>query len=254
LAEDNPTNQVVAMGLLERAGFRADFAANGREALAALARQDYDIILMDVQMPEMDGYEATLAIREQEKTSGLHIPIIAMTANAMKGDREKCLEAGMDDYISKPVRANDLITAIQRQSAQLPPPRVEPHPNEAPAADRKTGADASPPFDKEELSERMGGSAELLKTVVAVFLQDSPIQMGFLKDAIQARDTKKTATLSHRLRGAAASMSGHTVQMLTDKIETASKASDSEVPAALLPELEREFERLRVALSKMVEE
>jgi two-component system sensor histidine kinase/response regulator len=116
LAEDNTVNQVLAVRLLEKRGHRVTVAGNGKEALAALEKDSFDLVLMDVQMPEMDGFEATAAIREIEKTSGNHLPVIAMTAHAMAGDRERCLEAGMDDYIAKPIRPQELEELLKRFS------------------------------------------------------------------------------------------------------------------------------------------
>jgi two-component system sensor histidine kinase/response regulator len=113
LAEDNVVNQKLVSKLLERRGHTVSIAANGRLAVQALSRECYDLILMDVQMPEMDGFEATAIIREKERASGQHIPIIALTANAMKGDSERCLNAGMDAYLSKPIRAQELIQAVE---------------------------------------------------------------------------------------------------------------------------------------------
>ena len=115
LAEDNPVNQRVALHLLKNAGHSTLAVGNGREAIEALARGDFDLVLMDVQMPEMDGFEATRAIREREHETGRHIPIVAMTAHAMKGDRERCLEAGMDDYLSKPVQKAELFRVLEAQ-------------------------------------------------------------------------------------------------------------------------------------------
>jgi CheY-like chemotaxis protein len=112
LAEDHPVNRRLAVLILERRGHRVTSVQNGREALVALERHSFDLILMDIQMPEMDGLEATLLIREREKGTGHHIPILAMTAHAMKGDREKCLAAGMDDYVTKPIRPAELFAAI----------------------------------------------------------------------------------------------------------------------------------------------
>jgi CheY-like chemotaxis protein len=114
LAEDNPTNQLVLVHMLKTRGYSVTVVSNGREALEALENRRFDLVLMDIQMPEMGGFEATTAIRQREAASGGHIPIIAITAHAMKGDRERCLQAGMDDYISKPVRLEELTTKIQR--------------------------------------------------------------------------------------------------------------------------------------------
>lgn len=116
LAEDNPVNQKLATRVLEKMGHRVTIAANGREAVDALLEASYDVVLMDVQMPEMDGLTATVRIREAEKETGRHVPIIAMTANAMQGDRERCLKAGMDDYLPKPIRFQDLADVLQRHS------------------------------------------------------------------------------------------------------------------------------------------
>jgi two-component system sensor histidine kinase/response regulator len=122
LAEDNLVNQKVVMRLLEKRGHRVVVAANGHEALDALAKQDFDLVLMDVQMPEMDGFEATAVLRQKEKISGVHQTIIALTANAMKGDREHCLAAGMDAYLSKPIRPDELdaVLATYLPGGKLP--------------------------------------------------------------------------------------------------------------------------------------
>jgi len=113
LAEDNPVNRKLALKVLEKMGYTTDVAVNGKEAVDAFGREKFDVILMDVQMPEMDGFEATAAIRKMEQADGGHIPIIAMTANAMKGDREECLDAGMDGYVSKPIQVSKLAEAIE---------------------------------------------------------------------------------------------------------------------------------------------
>ncbi len=118
IAEDNPINQKLAVRLLQKQGHTSAVANNGREAVETWLRQPFDAILMDMMMPEMDGLEATLTIREREKTTGTHIPIIAITANAMSGDREKCLAAGMDEYISKPVDVTQLYEALHRLTGQ----------------------------------------------------------------------------------------------------------------------------------------
>jgi CheY-like chemotaxis protein len=117
LAEDNLVNQMLAVRLLEKRGHAVTVAGNGHETLAALERQSFDVVLMDVQMPEMDGLEATKSIRAKERSTGGHVPIVAMTAGAMKGDRERCLEAGMDHYVSKPLLPKDLFDTVERLAA-----------------------------------------------------------------------------------------------------------------------------------------
>jgi two-component system sensor histidine kinase/response regulator len=124
LAEDNIVNQRVAAGILRRKGHEVTIAGNGRDALTALEHGTFDIVLMDVQMPEMGGFEATALIRRQEAERGRHIPIVAMTAHAMKGDRERCLDAGMDDYLSKPLEASTLLAIIDRLTGRAPNARV----------------------------------------------------------------------------------------------------------------------------------
>jgi two-component system sensor histidine kinase/response regulator len=126
LAEDNIVNQTLAMRLLEKRGYKVTVAANGRDAVNAFERGSFDAILMDVQMPEMDGFEATAAIREKERSGGGHIPIIAMTAHAMKGDQERCLAAGMDGYISKPIRTSEMFATIEALSGQRSEPEIDP--------------------------------------------------------------------------------------------------------------------------------
>ncbi len=118
MAEDNPVNQKLAVRMLEKFDMSVDIAATGREVLAKLEKGTYDLVFMDCQMPEMDGYEATACIRRAELDSGKHLPIVAMTANAMQGDREKCLAAGMDDYIAKPIRREAIAEMLQRWASK----------------------------------------------------------------------------------------------------------------------------------------
>jgi CheY-like chemotaxis protein len=117
LAEDNAVNQTLAVRVLEKRGYSVKVAGDGRAAVDAFEREPFDVVLMDIQMPGMDGFEATAAIRKREERTGAHIPIIAMTAHALKGDQERCLSAGMDDYVSKPIRTNELVSKIETAMA-----------------------------------------------------------------------------------------------------------------------------------------
>ena len=127
LAEDNAVNQKFALRMLERRGHKVRVAGNGLEALAALDKEQFDVVLMDVQMPDMDGLEATAVIRQKEKAQGSHIPIVAMTAHSMKGDRDRCLEAGMDGYISKPINAQKLLEALDHIFSIVPEASPQSH-------------------------------------------------------------------------------------------------------------------------------
>jgi signal transduction histidine kinase/CheY-like chemotaxis protein len=195
LAEDNVVNQRVAVGLLERRGHRVTVANNGREAIDALAAETFDVVLMDVQMPVLGGFEATAAIRESERGTSARIRIIAMTAHAMTGDRERCLAAGMDGYLSKPISPAMLYTTIEDVAASQPP---------KPAA---AAAGSGPAVNYEALSERLGGDTELCSDVIQVFLEDCPGRLSAIKAAVDARDGEAIRNAAHALKGAAANLS-----------------------------------------------
>ena len=177
LVEDNLINQKVAMRILEKIGFRADSAFNGKEAITALKKIPYDLVLMDVQMPEMDGFEATKYIRRGEgEITNPSVPIIAMTAHAMKGDREKCIQVGMNDYVSKPINPEKLYEAIERQLPQ----KVFKHTRVQVAP----GGDTSDVFDYEALKERLDNDSEIIKSVLDAFLEEIPLQINSVKNLI----------------------------------------------------------------------
>src|SRR4028118_1740851 len=199
VAEDNQINQKVAVRMLEKLGYRADVAANGLEALEALSRIPYAAILMDVQMPEMDGYEATAEIRRREKGEARSTPIIAMTANAMQGDREKALEAGMDDYVPKPVKPDELEAALERwipqekESASISVAEVE--------GSSVTPEDTEDPLDRaarDNLLE-MGGS-ELLSELAEMFSGETSSALPALREAATASDTQSVERVAHTLK------------------------------------------------------
>ncbi len=190
LAEDSPVNQKLAIGLLERHGHRIVVASHGKEAVSLLATQPpFDLVLMDVQMPKMDGYEATAAIRRREKSAGGHIPIVAMTAHAMRGDRERCLESGMDGYIAKPIRAKELFRTIEEVMSK-------------PAASEPVPMPPEGEFDWSGAMEAVQGDEDLLKVVVEAMIEECPLVMELVRTAISKGDASALRMNAHRLKGA----------------------------------------------------
>ena len=251
LVEDNVINQEVALGMLENAGYQADVANDGRSALRALADADYHLVLMDCQLPEMDGYEATRRIRERATNVRNHeVPIVAMTAHAMAGDREKCLAAGMNDYLSKPLDPRALEQAIERWTsgsvAKGSGVENQPAPDPTPEA-------GAAEFDADDLLERLGQNQVLARRVIARFLADVPEQLTALAQAIDGTDTETAHRLAHSLKGAAANAGGTRVRDTAKKLEQLSRESDWVAAKLLLPELSAGFETLRPLLERFCE-
>jgi len=193
LVEDNAVNRRVATGLLARRGHDVIVAEDGREALARLEHDTFDLVLMDLQMPVMGGLEATAAIRERERTTGGHVRIVAMTAHALNSDRELCLAAGMDGYLSKPVDPQLLFAVVEQQKSAAPP-QAEP--------ESQTKA-----FDVAALRQRLSGDDALMSEVMEVFLEDLPNRLADIQDAVTSRDPVKLRAAAHALRGAAGNLS-----------------------------------------------
>ncbi len=191
LVEDSPVNQKVALGWLHRWGHTAVVASNGRLALEALQTESFDLVLMDIQMPEMDGFETTLAIRRKEKASSAHLPIIAMTAHAAKSHREQCRAAGMDGYVSKPIVASELRKTIESFASK----RFE-------EPSRLLGANPGRPDSryKDFLLDAFGGDLEFLKTVAAMFLETCPERMSAMLEALDKGDADKICAIAHALK------------------------------------------------------
>jgi two-component system, sensor histidine kinase and response regulator len=242
LAEDNPVNQRVALHLLAKAGHSTLAVVNGREVLDALARETFDLILMDVQMPEMDGFEATRAIRAQEQETGRHIPIVAMTAHAMKGDRERCLAAGMDDYLSKPVQKAELLRVIQSATAGA-----------GPAADPAPPVGLSEPvFDIEVALDRVDGEEEFLEEVVQLFLADAPCRMDEIQRALSQKNCKRLASAAHSLKGATGCLGGSRASAAALRLEEIATQGDLSNAAEAFARLQQELAHLTEAISGAV--
>jgi signal transduction histidine kinase/CheY-like chemotaxis protein len=187
VAEDNVVNQRVASGLLRKRGHDVTVVGDGQAAVAAIADGTFDVVLMDVQMPVMDGFEATTEIRAREKTSGGHLRIIAMTAHAMAGDRDRCLRAGMDGYVSKPLDPRLLCAVVEQEEVA---PSLLP-----------------PAFERDAVLERLGGDSQLLSEVIQLFLVDCPLRLAAIKTAIEARNADGLCREAHGLKGAAGNLS-----------------------------------------------
>jgi signal transduction histidine kinase/CheY-like chemotaxis protein len=237
VAEDNPVNQVVITRVLQKMGHTAVLAQNGKEALAMASAEKFDLVFMDVQMPEMDGLAATTAIRQREKNSGLHLPIFAMTAHAMKGDRERCLESGMDGYITKPVRFSD----IEQTLAGLAETAVAPA---KPAA--KTAS-----WNKTEALDRIGGDEELLQDLCQIFLEESPKLLQKLQQAVAAGDSDGVMRAAHSLKGESSYLGAGGTSQAARQLEDMGRNQDLSHASKTLAVLEREVASLHLDLKDL---
>ncbi|HXG49306.1 MAG TPA: response regulator [Methylomirabilota bacterium] len=261
LVDDNPINIKVASHLLRQMGFQPEVARSGVEVLRALEEKPFDIVLMDVQMPEMDGLQATREIRRRQQTPPVPahfnrpIVIIAMTANAMAGDREKCLQAGMDDYIPKPVRPEALQEALRRNTPKIAPtpgpisPAGLPSPKSAasplPASRPSEGSASLSPVDFERLVEFAGGDVENLNELVGLYLKQTTDQLAQIQTALKDRLGSRVASLAHSCAGASATCGMMSIVPLLREVEHISQEGDLERAARLIPPVQREFERIR---------
>jgi len=251
LVEDNSVNQEVAMAMLKHFGYSADVANNGKEALAALEAKDYDLVLMDCQMPELDGYEATRLIRDPHtRVRNRKIPVIAMTAHAMRGDREKCLSAGMDDFVPKPIQTAALEEILDRWTAKRPIPKQESRPAHRPVEESKEAISSSSAFDYDGLLERLMGNEVLAKRVLTRFVEDTPQQLAALANAIQNADSKAAHLHAHSIKGAAANIGGVSMAATAKKLEDLGNSGDLSNAQTVYSELSSSFEHLRPLLEK----
>jgi CheY-like chemotaxis protein/HPt (histidine-containing phosphotransfer) domain-containing protein len=240
LAEDNPFSRKLAVGLLEKQGHTVVVAGTGGEVLSLLAEKPVDLVLMDVQMPEMDGLEATAAIRRREQAAGGHIPIIAMTAYAMKGDRERCLAAGMDGYIAKPIRPQELIEAIDTFApAENGPPEERP---------------AEQVLDWKAALAFAGGDQELLHDLIGVFLQECPGWLAEVRQAIAWGDAALLQTAAHKLKGTLMHLEARTACEPALRLEVMGREHNLVGAGETCAALEAELGRLQQALAGLVQE
>jgi signal transduction histidine kinase/CheY-like chemotaxis protein/HPt (histidine-containing phosphotransfer) domain-containing protein len=273
IAEDNLINQKLVVRMVERLGYQADVVENGSQALEALRRTSYAAVLMDCQMPGMDGYEATRRIREGESAAGerqgaigdrselsspthsllpiahSHIPIIAVTANAMQGDRERCLAAGMDDYLSKPVKSHELDTVLRRW---LPvPASVEPVDAPPPSSDllavaKTVGGSSDDIFNPAKLLRNVGGDDHLIRQLVDLFQQRGPAMVDRIGEAVDQGDAKKLEQSAHLLKGTAGNLCAREVVLAASRLEAYGRlGSLAEAPAVL--------DQLKLAMTRLTE-
>jgi CheY-like chemotaxis protein len=247
LAEDGIANQKLAVGLLERWGHSVTVANNGKEAVDLLQSQPFDLVLMDVQMPEMDGLEATEVIRDRERGTGTHVPIVAMTARALKGDREKCLAVGMDGYVSKPVRKQELYDAIHEFFAG---------PNRE-AGDGTTGVDpgsgaVETTVNWDAALDTVEGDRKLLRSIVEVVLQECPSLLEDLDNAIRTGHAEGVKRAAHTIRGSVRLFDVPSVTELTTVLENMGQSGDLQRAAERVAALKREFETVLSELTRFV--
>ena len=242
VAEDNQVNQLVATRIFEKLGHRVTVVNNGREPLAAVHAGKFDLIAMDVQMPEMDGLDATRAIRAVEKAVGTHIPIIAMTAHAMKGDRERCLAAGMDGYTSKPIRIRDLEQAIAQlirpvNSASVSVPEAE---------------QADDVIDHAALLAGVDGDRRLVRELIHLFLADCPQGLANIKDAIRCGDAEALGRAAHTLKGSVGNFARKSAFAAAQRLEIMGRDGNLDNAGKAFRTLESELARLTEELRKSI--
>nr|WP_313227575.1 ATP-binding protein [Stenotrophomonas pavanii] len=268
LVEDNTVNRMVAEQLLRVFQCEVRNAADGEQALLALRQGEVDVVLMDCQMPVLDGYAATRHWRAEEAETGrARLPIIAMTANAMAGDRERCLQAGMDDYLSKPIDRATLHALLQRwgrrNAASLPLPSIEPAAAAGAAAnvagdgleqapqgdDGPVGTTPQPVLDRGVLDELRAVIGDAATQIVTVFLEDAPVMVQQLQQAAQAGDEPRLQALAHSLKSSSANVGALSLSAVAQRIEHEARSGSLQRPAVAVALLVAEFARARVALT-----
>jgi signal transduction histidine kinase/DNA-binding NarL/FixJ family response regulator/HPt (histidine-containing phosphotransfer) domain-containing protein len=244
LAEDNAVNQKLAVHMLRKCGCDTTVAADGDAALQALERDRYDLVLLDIQMPKLDGFGVVQRIREAERGTGMRVPVIALTAHAMQGDRQRCLAAGMDDYLTKPIRQVELYTVIERCV----------RPTDVPAEADPSAAAALGVLDRASLLDRVGNDLGLLEDLVAVFRKDCGRLLVALRRAIESRDLAEHHNAGHALGGMLRNLSAPRAQALAQQLHLMDLSGDNRAALDLLARLEREIATLEEALAHTTHE
>jgi signal transduction histidine kinase/CheY-like chemotaxis protein/HPt (histidine-containing phosphotransfer) domain-containing protein len=229
VAEDNLVNRKLVATLLSRQGWEVEAVPDGRSALDALERRPFDAVLMDIQMPVMDGIEVTRVIREAEEKTRDHVPIIAVTAHAMTEDRDRCLQAGMDDYIAKPLRAPDLIRVLEKWARR---PRGE------------DAAGRPAPINFDDIHSRLGIEFDLVLDMLEILLEDAPGHVKRIEEALAGRDTTALAAAAHRLKGAAGNLGAEPLFEAAKAIEAMGRGGDLDGASARFPAMQEEMRRI----------
>ena len=241
LVEDNALNQLVVLRILEKQGHAVTIAADGQKALAALRKDSYDLVLMDIQMPGMNGWEATRAIRESEKATGEHIPIAAMTAHAMKGDQERCIAAGMDDYLTKPIHTPELLALVDKiGSRKAAARRIE-------LASAGSGASVDLPV----ALARLDGDRELFDEMAQRFREGCPKIMDDIRSAVDTRDAWALEHHAHDLKGWSANLGAAAVSHAAAALEDCARSGNLEQADDLLKTLKLSLDHLLPELESL---
>jgi CheY-like chemotaxis protein/HPt (histidine-containing phosphotransfer) domain-containing protein len=252
IAEDNLVNQKVTRRLLGQLGYRADVVANGQEALEALERQSYDVILMDVQMPEMDGMEATRRIIDRWGADRPHV--IAMTAAAMEGDRQKCLDAGMDDYVSKPVDAQELIDALINGASASSTDAAPSPPDSTSSPPESTMDDVLDASALDELRDAVGGDEAFVAELLSDYLTDATTYVADLHDAAKEGNRVVLERTAHTLKSSSATFGAETLAELNREVEALARDGQMDAAAAKVPAIAAEYERVESVLQPLLHE
>jgi CheY-like chemotaxis protein/HPt (histidine-containing phosphotransfer) domain-containing protein len=251
VAEDNLANQQVALGLLKAMGLQADAVSNGKEVLVALENKPYDLLLLDCQMPGIDGYEVARIIRDPQSNISNHdIPIIAMTAYAMKGDRDKCLSVGMNDYLSKPVIPEVLAAIVQNWL----PGNEKSNQKVTQVRNRKTipesGHGEPATWDKMGMITRLMDNEKLARTVISVFLKETPVQLKTIRGLANTGDLHGVVMLAHTIKGSCSIVGAERLRNIMYEIETNARNGDAGAVSSRIDLLGKEFELLQETFKK----